>query len=147
MLRTSRMILSLGLLLASAVVSSAPSAFATDPTPATPVYEEVHVTIPTREQVMRVLRAIPEIEVMKPVGDGDDVYRILSTPEIDRKLAAMGYPVEVIVPDLEAAYAERSLGPGFGQFHTYSETVDALDSLAALYPSIMSPKFSIGTTG
>jgi Zinc carboxypeptidase/FlgD Ig-like domain len=146
MLRISRAILSIGVLLAGAAAGT-PLAFATDPTPATPVYEEVHVTLPTREDAIRVLRAIPEIEVMKPVGDGDDVYRILSTPEIDRKLAAMGYAVEVIVPDLEAAYDERSLGPGFGMFHTYSETVEALDSLATLYPSIMSAKFSIGTTG
>jgi hypothetical protein len=110
------------------------------------VFEEALVTLPTREDALRILAEIPDIEFLKPAGE-EGVYRFVSTPEIDRRLAEMGYPVTVIVPDLEAQYAaSASAGPGFGDFHTYSETEAYLDSIAAAFPAITTEKDSIGAS-
>jgi len=123
----------------------APRAAAGDaPTGSAKIYEEILVNLPTIEDVQRVLREIPDIEYMKPEGDGEDLYRLISTPEIDRRLEAMGYRPTVVISDLAAHYAPRALGPGFGVFHTWSEMIAEIDSLAAAHPAIMTPKFSIG---
>jgi len=133
------------LVLAASIASFAPPAAADDPpTGNAKIFEEVLVTLPTFEDAKRVLRAIPEIEWLKPAGDEDNVYRLVSTPEIDRQLEALGYHPTIIVADLAAHYASRSLGPGFGGFHTWSEMIAEIDSLAAAHPAIMTPKFSIG---
>lgn len=126
-------------LLAAPAVAPRPAA-AADKT-----YEEIRVTLPTLDDARRVLAAIPDIEFLKPVDEAG-TYRAISTPEIDRRLAEMGYRVAVTVPDLEAAYAARALGPNFGAFHTYSEATAFLDSIALAFPSITTDKFSLGTS-
>ena len=62
------------------------------------------------------------------------------------ELRAQGYRITVELEDMEQFYSSRIRGPNFGQFHTYSETVDFLDNLHAAYPSITTAKVSIGTT-
>ncbi|MFN0152527.1 MAG: M14 family zinc carboxypeptidase [bacterium] len=138
-------ITSFALIIAAGIASFAPRAAADDPsTGSVKVFEEVLVTLPTVEDAQRVLREIPEIEWLKPAGDGDNVYRLISTPEIDRQLEALGYRPTIVVADLAAQYESRSLAPGFGGFHTWSEMIAEIDSLAAAHPAIMTPKFSIG---
>ncbi len=68
----------------------------------------------------------------------------------DEQLAdirSRGYNVVVEVEDMQQFYSSRIRGENFGDFHTYSETEDFLDDLYANYPSIVTEKFSIGTTG
>ncbi len=128
-----------------AVVAAAAASAA--PTPeAVRVYEEALVTLPTRDDALRILREIPDIEFLKPT-DEEGAYRFVSTPEIDRRLAEMGYSVTVLVPDLAAQFeASATAGPNFGVFHTYSETEAYLDSIAAAFPAITTEKFSIGSS-
>ncbi len=55
-----------------------------------------------------------------------------------------GLRVEIITENMEASYADRSKGIGFGIFHTYSENTAFVDSLHLLYPNVISEKWSIG---
>jgi carboxypeptidase T len=57
-----------------------------------------------------------------------------------------GLRVEIITENMEASYASRSKGVGFGIFHTYSENTAFVDSLHLLYPQVISEKWSIGQT-
>ena len=63
-------------------------------------------------------------------------------------LTAHGIPHSIAIPDLEAHYAAQAaaFGPGFGPFHTYSETVEQLDLLHATYPAMTTARISLGTT-
>jgi len=130
-----------GLLLAALIASLAAHAAPASTT----TFEEVLIMLPTRDDALRVLKEIPDIEWLKPV-DEEGTYRAVSTPEIDERIRAMGYRVTVAVPDLEARAASLQLGPGFGAFHTLSEAEAVLDSLHAAFPAISTAKFSIGTT-
>ena len=68
--------------------------------------------IPTREDAVRVLREIPDVEFLKPEPDRPGVYSMVSTPEIDQRLTQMGFHVTVLVPDLVAEFeASASSGP------------------------------------
>jgi hypothetical protein len=62
------------------------------------------------------------------------------------ELRALGLDVTVEIEDMEAFYASRIRGPNFGDFHTFSETVEFLDELHATYPGITTDKMSIATT-
>ena len=55
-----------------------------------------------------------------------------------------GLRIEILNENMEASYASRSKGVGFGIFHTYSENVAFVDSLHLLYPEVISEKWSIG---
>jgi hypothetical protein len=58
-----------------------------------------------------------------------------------------GSRVEVLQDDLEAYYAERNGNRAdYGLYHTYDEGLAWLDELAALYPEVVSPRWSLGTT-
>lgn len=70
---------------------------------------------------------------------------ITNTDEVDR-LRSAGFNVIVEVDDLASHYRSRMPRDDFGDFHTYSELVDALDALHASYPSITTAKDSIGCT-
>jgi hypothetical protein len=76
--------------------------------------------------------------------EGDEV-ELLAHPGDLTKLSAMGIPYSVTEPDLAAFYAARAATP-FGGYRTFSQIVAFLDSLSTLYPSICSPRFSIGRT-
>ncbi len=62
------------------------------------------------------------------------------------ELRALGFGVEVEIEDMAEFYASRVRGPNFGDFHTFSETIDFIDGLTAAYPSIVGEKISIGTS-
>lgn len=59
-------------------------------------------------------------------------------------LRGAGLAPEVLEADMEAAYAYPDKGPGFGVYHTFSESVAWMDSLHLLYPQVVSAKWSLG---
>jgi murein tripeptide amidase MpaA len=61
-------------------------------------------------------------------------------------LRAAGIPFTIEIEDLEAHYTATAPGPGFGAFHTYSETIEFLDLLHASYPSITTARRALGPT-
>ncbi|NNE08846.1 MAG: T9SS type A sorting domain-containing protein [Gemmatimonadetes bacterium] len=105
-------------------------------------YQEIQIPWQTETTIFEDM---PDLELMKK-RDGEWM-RLLSRPELTQELMNRGIPVTIRIDDLEAHYANTAkLGPNFGQFYTYSETVDFLDSLHAAHPSITTDKDSIGTT-
>ena len=61
-------------------------------------------------------------------------------------LRSMGYEVIVEQEDMESFYSSRIRGDNFGDFHTYSETVDYMNALYGSYSNIMSNPIVIATT-
>ena len=88
--------------------------------------------------------ALDELDVMK-IEPGVAARVATDARGLD-ELRALGLDVEVEIEDMEAFYASRIRGPNFGDFHTFSETVEFLDELHATYPGITTDKMSIATT-
>lgn len=87
-----------------------------------------------------------------PVRDG--VARIYADEPEERRLRALGFDLTVVRRDLASFYAARAAsdpvrltqGGSMGGFKTLAEIGAEMDRLASTYPSIVSPKFSIGTS-
>ena len=96
----------------------------------------------TRPGAEDQLKATPhlDITVYKPGSYAEVVVQSADLERIDR--SGLGYSIDI--DDLEAHYAQRSRGVGFGIFHTYSESAAFVDSLHLLYPDVVSEKWSIG---
>lgn len=63
------------------------------------------------------------------------------------RLVSAGFLPEVLIPDLEAHYAERvGASRNYGAYHTYSEGMAEIQQLHLDFPSIVSLPISIGTT-
>ncbi len=73
--------------------------------------------------------------------------RIAATPAALDLLRAAGLAPRVIEANMEAAAAYPEKGIGFGVYHTYSESIAWMDSLHALYPQVVSQKWSLGQSG
>lgn len=86
----------------------------------------------------------PGLDVMyaKP---GVGVTIVTDEAQLD-EIRSRGYSVVVEIEDMQEYYSGRIRGENFGDFHTYSEAVEFLDDLYASYPSIVTQKFSIGTS-
>ena len=71
---------------------------------------------------------------------------VVERSDIDEWLGR-GSRVEVLVEDLETYYAERNGNrDNFGLYHTFDEGVTWLDQLAAQYPEVVSPKWTLGSS-
>ncbi|PJA27048.1 MAG: hypothetical protein CO189_08110 [candidate division Zixibacteria bacterium CG_4_9_14_3_um_filter_46_8] len=65
-----------------------------------------------------------------------------------KAIAEKGYNYAIIIPNLEEYYASQQIGLSMGGFRTYSEFVAKMDSLLALYPSIvMKDSLGVGYEG
>ena len=95
---------------------------------------------------LQTLRQIQDLDVMKYVP-GEEIILVSNDDQIER-LEALGFEVEIQIPDMEEHYASQRAGGdrNFGDFYTYSEMAAYLDQFSAAYPEILSEKFSIGTT-
>lgn len=83
--------------------------------------------------------------------DGEEHAVVYATDAEQERMAARGFVFEVQIEDLASYYAERaaldmgrnSVG-SMGGFRTLAEIHQEMDRLAATYPGIVSPKYSIG---
>lgn len=75
----------------------------------------------------------------------EDAFEILADAEDKQALQELGIPFDVEVQDLQSFYAARA-GMTMGGFKTYNEIITYLDNLVLMYPNLISPRFSIGTT-
>ncbi|MBP7669467.1 MAG: immune inhibitor A [Candidatus Eisenbacteria bacterium] len=120
--------------------------------PARAATQKVEVPFADKAEFLRLLEAVPETQADGLTVDGY-LARFFADEARVPAIRALGFAVEVIVPDVESAYAARlaqglpqGLRTGFGAYHTYDEAIADMDALQAAHPSIMSPKQSIGTT-
>lgn len=103
----------------------------------------------------RLLVDQPGLDLQALVAAGYDVVggkpghyaEIIATPDDQERLRVDGYAFRVLQADLASYYAARlGKGPGFGDFHTYSETVQKLDELHAAYPNLTTARTRIGNS-
>ena len=102
----------------------------------------VPLTDPAAADYLRLHQGELDIVFVKP---GVEAH-IAAGPGDEAMLRAAGLLPEVMRRDMEQAAAYPDKGAGFGIYHTYSESVAFMDSLTALYPNVVSAKWSIGTT-
>ncbi|MCH7948073.1 MAG: hypothetical protein IIC66_09785, partial [candidate division Zixibacteria bacterium] len=77
---------------------------------------------------------------------GDSIEMIASQADMEW-FDSRGITYRIDIPDLKAHYRSKNKSNiTMGGFKTFSEIELFLDSLAAAYPSLMTAKFSIGTT-
>ncbi|MCA9757103.1 MAG: hypothetical protein KDA27_14965 [Candidatus Eisenbacteria bacterium] len=132
------------------------TALAADPgdSAETPTYQQIRVAGPLSDSARDLIRS----ERLELMGEDDGGFRFVVTPDQVDALEAAGLDFEIQVDDLAAFYESRLVaerlangGPttgtgNFGIFHTYDETVDALNLLHAEFPDITTAPFSIGQT-
>lgn len=98
--------------------------------------------------------------LMTVATDVDDRYgvdergcaRIFADDEEQARLRGLGFKLRVLQEDLSAYFADRAagspplrgVGGSMGGFKTLAEIEAEMDALAANYPTVVSPKFSIG---
>ncbi|HBR87634.1 MAG TPA: hypothetical protein DEA65_07400, partial [Candidatus Marinimicrobia bacterium] len=79
---------------------------------------------------------------------------VLANEEQTARLSALGIPYDILITDMTQYFLDRNvpditrdfeLGSMLGNY-TFSELVDKMDTLATLYPSIVSVKDSIGAS-
>lgn len=94
------------------------------------------------------VKVLPLLELgLDIVGGVKDQYlEVVCHPAELAQIRALGYSTEVLIDDMERYYRDLSPSDDMGGFHTYSETVTAMDSIHTLYPNITTAIFSIGQT-
>ncbi len=107
-------------------------------------YMQVRIAWPTAAQIAQ-LRAMPDLDPMR-VSEGEEVI-LVSHPDQVERLRAMGFEVQIQIPDMEEYYAAQRTGYRmYGVLLTYSEMVTQLDQIHTQYPDITTARFSIGTS-
>ncbi len=106
----------------------------------TPVHlVQVNISTPgTLESLYEMNLDIPG----PPTPDG--WLQVIVTDDEMEMLVRLGYRVEEIIHHMQEYYANRLGGRPMGNFRTYSEIVDKLDSIHTSFPNITTAKFSIG---
>ncbi len=106
----------------------------------------VSIRSPDRVELTRISRLGLELH-MSPFG-GDAV--LFADQQELEALRAAGVSFQIKHEDAEAWFAGRldaSLGPGsMGGYYTLDEALARVDVLAAAWPEIISPRFSVGTS-
>jgi len=119
------------------------------------VLDQVAVRVRTPAEAALLAVAATDIDSHFRTRDGSVV--IYADDAEQQRLRRFGLELVVIQEDLASFYAQRAaddaapagLGAGVGSmggFRTLSEVLQKMDELATNYPTIVSPKYSIGTT-
>lgn len=122
---------------------------------ATPVARPIdlcEVAVASRADVARLFAVAQDPDDHDRADDG--WIRVHADADEQARLTRAGFALRVVQPDLARFYAERAAaasslgaGPGsMGGFRTLAEIGAELDRLHAVYPSIVSAKYSIGTS-
>lgn len=118
------------------------------------LFQQVRILVPDRATLNRIWSAGVDYEGV--TGKIGGLMEFVIGPEERTELDRAGIIYEVVIPDLASFYEERLSLPlerpeGFGYgsmggFYTYAEVVQQLDSMRLLFPNLISPKQSIGST-
>ncbi len=104
-------------------------------------YSQVHVDL-AAPGALEALRANPGLDIVR-IKAGSHAEIVARAKDLTW-LDDAGLRYDTIREDLSAFYAQRSRGPNFGLFHTYSEAGDWLDQMHLDYPDVVSAKWSLG---
>lgn len=110
------------------------------------------VTVASPRELARLFEAASDPDDHARTTNGR--ARIYADSAEVARLSALGFDVTIVQRDLATFYARRAaaepnlaLGAGsMGGFRTLAEITSELDRLSATFPSIVSPKYSIGTS-
>ncbi|HEX2897446.1 MAG TPA: M14 family metallopeptidase, partial [candidate division Zixibacteria bacterium] len=106
------------------------------------IYQQITVTKLTKQQFLDL--HLEPVDIIEYKGDS---LEIIATPENLEWLDSRGIPYQIDIPDLQAYYRSKNKDNlTMGGFKTFSEIVAHLDFLKLSYPSLMTSKFSIGTS-
>ncbi len=98
-----------------------------------------------KAQFLELRALVPELRDCGAVAEGSAI----EFPADDfraAELSALGFAVQIVVPNLESFYASRLKSrDDFGLYHSYTEAIETMDLLMAAYPTLMTRQ-SIGTT-
>ena len=100
----------------------------------------VRVPTTSKLELIQLLRSGVDVAYVEPEGKFVDI--VADSGELVL-LKFLGFSPLVAVPDLRAQGAGL-LGAAMGGYHTYAEVKAFLDSIAADWPDLVSPVFSIG---
>jgi hypothetical protein len=125
---------------------------ATSSSSASSAIDLCEVRVSARADLDRLRAAASDVDDHRPVKDGR--ARVYADESEQTRLRALGFDVEVVQRDLSSYYAARAAadihplvqGGSMGGFKTLAEIGAELDFLAATYPSIVSPKYSLGSS-
>ncbi len=124
--------------------------------PAQPVKDLVQVPVANAAEFRQLNELLSDVDDHHAVA-GSGLAIAYATDAEQALLAEAGIAFEVQIEDLQGHYARRAateLGQvgiaasvgSMGGFRTLAEIEQEMDRLAATYPAICSPKFSVGTT-
>ncbi|MCC7142656.1 MAG: immune inhibitor A [Candidatus Eisenbacteria bacterium] len=104
----------------------------------------------SKADLLRLAEYAPESRTCGATLKGD-LIEFPAEEQRAEELRAAGFEVTIAVDNLEAFYQDRlhsdGLGGGpFGDYHTYTEAIAAMDALAAANPGLMTARQSIGNT-
>ncbi|MGH8014935.1 MAG: M14 family zinc carboxypeptidase [Candidatus Zixiibacteriota bacterium] len=103
-------------------------------------YSQITVTKLTKQEFLGLHDQ--GLDVIEYKGDS---LEIIATPADLEWLENKGIPFDVDIPDLKSHYKSRNReNLTMGGFRTFTEIVDYLEALKALYPTLITDKFSIG---
>jgi len=129
--------------------------------------KQVKISLASSETVSRLLTAELPLEEGK-VNKENELIIFLKSDELE-KLGSLGITYEVLIEDWYSYYQSLPVpteeekaeiishsgetygveGFGFGSmggYYTFAEVVQKLDSMVLLYPNLITPKWSLGTT-
>lgn len=122
-----------------------------------PVVDQVAVSVQSAQDAALVTLLVRDVDGHFRTRDGSIIVH--ASDDEQTRLRRAGLSLKVLQEDLAGHYAERAaaelaqagpgIGPGVGSmggFRTLSEVIQKMDQLAASHPSIVSTKYSIGTT-
>ncbi|MFA5033703.1 MAG: M14 family zinc carboxypeptidase [bacterium] len=108
------------------------------------------------EQQPYILAKVDIVDIGKIEDLGLDVVKVHKDNRVEfvihpaqlSQIKARGVTVDILIEDMEKYYSARmsKKGANFGNFYTYSEANNILDSLHTLYPNITTARISIGKT-
>jgi hypothetical protein len=132
------------LFFSSATVTAAPD-----------VFSRIRCFVPDRDLLGRIWASGVDYE--GATGKPGDWMEFVAGPAEREELRRAGVPFETVIEDLAAHYERdfaagpvNALGFGYGSmggFYTYGEIGRQLDSMQMLYPSLITAKDTLGTTG
>jgi len=119
-----------------------------------PVKDLIHVPVASESEYRALHDQLSDVDDHHSAPSAG--YAVAYATDLEQEaLAAAGIAFEVRIEDLQSHYAARAAaelgprGPGVGSmggFRTLAEILSEMDRLAAAYPAVLSPRFSIGTS-